>query len=880
MAVTVFLQKRIHEWSKTLPDWQRDLLRRLAKGPLADSDKAEVRAILIGVANAPGAVPLEFADLPVDENEHGCVELRTLGCFRNINCLAEDQTLPLHPGLNVIFGANGTGKTGHGRLLRGVCRAAEREDVLPNVFKPANASKSQTAELTIAVDGIERPVSIDLAKTPERILSAISVFDASCARVFLTKPNTIDYVPRPLIILKSLAEAQDAIATDLRSEAATMRSALTPLPEIDPATKAGEAVAAFNARTDIAVLEAFAQMSEDELLELGQLETAAAVIRADKSAELETAARTLAARTATAAATIREAALFVDDDVLDRLRRVREQLDATTAAEREIADKAFSGLRFPGAGQDKWREMWLAVKRYVEAGGATFPTNAAGAACPLCEQELDMDAAARFAAFEQFVRSDLRDRANVLTKELHGLVHSLPDTSALTVTVRSELRDAPEEVLLAAETALTALEARTARAVQHGATEPDEELTPLQTIDLGGLDEYAAEQTRVAETQASLRDPVKQAELLAMLAELEARQQLHTYLPKLKKRLAELKKIAICEGAGTKLGTQGISVQLRKLQEAVITERLRNMIGEELKGLSPLADQVELAGQVAKGETMIQLRLRDGCKERIDRVLSTGEQGAVATAFFLAELAVSEGRSAIVLDDPVSSLDHDNREYLATRLVHESTRRQVVIYTHDLTFLVYLQEAAATRGVSVHGQTLERSLDETGIVRDGLPTKTMSPSARRKELRRQLSFELTPMFNGQKSEYERAADLWVTDLRKGYDQVIEDYVLAGTVRRYHKHVRVKQLFQVTWTPEIAERIEQAMKEASPKSHFEALELYPRACTPDELTAMLEEFDAICELTVPKSGKEDALNKATIDDELVGQAQAAGASRAS
>jgi ABC-type transport system involved in cytochrome c biogenesis ATPase subunit len=695
MAVPVFLQKRIHDWSKTLPDWQRDLLRRLAKGPLGDADRAEVRAILIGVANAPVAVPLEFADLPADENEHGCVELRKLGCFRNINCLAEDQTLPLHPGLNVIFGANGTGKTGHGRLLRGVCRAAEREDVLPNVFKPANASKSQTAELTIAVDAIERPVSVDLAKTPERILSAISVFDASCARVFLTKPNAIDYVPRPLIILKSLAEAQDAIATDLRSEAATMRSALIPLPEIDPGTKAGEAVAAFNARTDIAVLEGFAQLAEDELVELGQLEAAAAVIRADKSAELETAARTRAVRTATAAAAIREAALSVDDDALDRLRRVREQLDATTAAEREIADKAFSGLRFPGAGLDKWREMWLAVKRYVEAGGATFPTNAAGAACPLCEQELGKDAAARFAAFEQFVRSDLRDRADVLNKELDGLVHSLPDTSALTVTVRSELRDAPEAVLLAAETALTAVEARTARAAQHGAAEPDEEPTPLEMIDLGRLDEYAADQTRAAEAQASLRDPVKQADVLAKLAELGARQQLHTYLPKLKKRLAELRKIAVFEAAGTKLGTQGISVQLRKLQEAVITERLRNMIGEELKGLSPLADQVELAGQVTKGETLIQLRLRDGCRERIDRVLSTGEQGAVATAFFLAELGVSEGRSAIVLDDPVSSLDHDNREYLAKRLVHESTRRQVVIYTHDLTFLVYLQEAGS-----------------------------------------------------------------------------------------------------------------------------------------------------------------------------------------
>ncbi len=203
----------------------------------------------------------------------------------------------------------------------------------------------------------------------------------------------------------------------------------------------------------------------------------------------------------------------------------------------------------------------------------------------------------------------------------------------------------------------------------------------------------------------------------------------------------------------------------------------------------------------------------------------------------------------------MSSLDHDHREYLAERLVQEATKRQVVIYTHDLTFLVYLQEAAASEGIELHGQTLERSLDEVGIVRDELPTKAMSPSDRRKELRRRLRFELTPMFKGQKPEYERAADLWVSDLRKGYDQVIEDYVLAGTVRRYHKHVRMKQLFQVKWSLEIVERIEKAMKQASPKTHHEALELYPRAHTADELGAMLNEFDAICDLTAPKSEKQ-------------------------
>jgi hypothetical protein len=338
------------------------------------------------------------------------------------------------------------------------------------------------------------------------------------------------------------------------------------------------------------------------------------------------------------------------------------------------------------------------------------------------------------------------------------------------------------------------------------------------------IEAYATSQASAADAQAALRDTDTQQEMLHQLAELQARRALNQHLAPLKQRIETLKEIAVLDAAADKLSTQSISMQLRKLQEAEITERLRTAIQEELRH-SRLSAKVEVVGQASKGQTKIQLRLAKGSKHKVDSVLSTGEQAALGTAFFLAELAVSAGESAIVLEDPVSSLDHDHREYLARRLVEEAKRRQAVIYTHDLCFLIYLQDAAVQRDVELHGHTLESSLDEAGIVREGLPTKLMSPAHRRKELRRRLRFELTPRFKGKKPEYERDADLWVADLRKAYDQLIEDYVLAGTVRRYSQHVRVRHLFMITWTRVIAERIEAAMKQASPKSHHEAPELY-------------------------------------------------------
>ena len=866
----MFLQKSIHDWSKTLPDWQRDLLRRLAAGPVSDDDRAEVTAILTGAKGAPAAVPLELADLPLDETERGRVELRRIGQLKNINGLAEEETLKLKPGLNVVFGKNASGKTGHGRLLRSVCRAAERDDILPNVFEPGSASKPQTAQITIEVDGKELTIPLDLAQPPDRALSAISVFDASCARVYLTKPNVITYVPRPLMLLKSLADEQDVIASTLRTEAHELRCNLPQLPVLDVETKAGAALAGLNATSDLTKIEQLATLNEGESAELEALEIAAAASRADTSGELEAAARSRASGARTVVQRLRDAEVLVNEDAISALTNVRKELEAVTIAERELADRAFADQRFPGTGQEPWQEMWAAAKRFAEAGGGEFPSEV-DPACPVCQQDLSPEAQTRVAAFEEFVRSDLRHRSAAFERELEQLTETLPDVATLRAALEGNLRDAPENIATTAELAVAVIEAQVerARAVASGEKTI---VGSAAVVELDVIEEYVAAQTLAAQRQAGLRDETKQKEVLSRLAELKARQSLQAALPQVRKRLTGLKAAAALEGAADKLGTQKVSVQLRQLQEATVTAQLRTAIKDELNELTPVGSKVKLVGQASKGETVIQVKLADPCQAKVERVLSTGEQAAVATAFFLAELAVSEDRSCVVLDDPVSSLDHDHREYLAQRLVTEAGKRQVVIYTHDLTFLYYLQEAAEDGGVALEGQTLERTDTRVGVVREELPTKTVSPSHRRKTLRHRLRFELRKLHEAQAPTYEAEADKWIVDLRKGYDQLIEDYLLAGVVRRNSQRVRVRQLFKVKWTPELAQRIEKAIKKTSPKAHHESLELYSKTPTPDDLEALLDEFDSICDETAPKTEKLE--DEPVIAETLVAQVQAA------
>lgn len=840
----MFLQKRIFEWSETLPSWQRDLLRRLTAGPLDDEGQLEVLTILADASDVPAPVSLELKDLPADEGEHGCVELRTVRDLHNINCLAPDQMLSFKSGLNAVFGDNGSGKSGYGRLARRVTRSGEPEEVLRDVFDPGSASGPQTAEFDITVDDVADTITVDLSTDPDRVLSAMAAFDASRAQLFLAKPNVIEHVPRPLRLLRLLSRTQDHLAENLHERAQQHRAVLPPLPEISPDTATGRALTEINANTDLSALISVAVLSDAEKATLKDLEATAAAIRADQGPQLETAAKAQATSTRSAARALSEANTQLPATAVTELADLRRRLDDVNASERALADRTFGDQRFEATGQGPWREMWFAAERFAQASGTAFPDTRDDAACPLCQQDLDTAARQRLQRFQEFISSTLRQQAVDLDDEIKARLKALPDLKSLRATVHAELRGIPAEVTATADKALAILDGRTAAAHKAVAGELNDVNDDEITIDV--LRAHADAQDALAQHHASLRDENAQRKVFTELNELRARVKLVDAQETITKHVSDLKTIAHINADITKLNTQKISNKLRELQEAAITERLRKAVEHEVRELDPVASNIEITGQATKGETVIHLKLREPCRAKVGNVLSDGEQRALSLAFFLAEVAVSEERSAIILDDPVSSLDHKRRAYLAERLAEESKRRQVIVFTHDMAFIHLLQEAAEDAEVELHGQTLQRAFHRVGMVADDLPMKMLGTAKQLRALRHRLRSELVPKHKHQDPLYEQEADHWVADLRKAYDQIIEDTVLNGTVRRFSAHVRVRQLHGVKWTPEIAERIDKAMRKASPKAHHEPLALHPGPLTPAQLTAMLEELSSLYE----------------------------------
>lgn len=180
----------------------------------------------------------------------------------------------------------------------------------------------------------------------------------------------------------------------------------------------------------------------------------------------------------------------------------------------------------------------------------------------------------------------------------------------------------------------------------------------------------------------------------------------------------------------------GITAQITRMRRKVLTTSLQDSLQDEIVALDLEHLPLKLSdrGEVGKSKVQIGLEAQQNVDKNSD-ILSEGEKRALALAGFLAELKEVGAKHGIVVDDPVSSLDHARMEAVAKRLVKEAAAgRQVIIFTHNLFFHYHyaVLEAAKDMMVPVREEWIAKHGDgRFGIIDDGQqPWVFMSVSLR------------------------------------------------------------------------------------------------------------------------------------------------------
>ncbi len=259
-------------------------------------------------------------------------------------------------------------------------------------------------------------------------------------------------------------------------------------------------------------------------------------------------------------------------------------------------------------------------------------------------------------------------------------------------------------------------------------------------------------------------------------------------------RIESLKAVARLRRASAALTTTGLSRKIGDFTDSAVTAQLREKLAQELEALHCGHLPVVIGSRGVKGKTQVSLRLTATRPVDVSDVLSEGERRAVALAFFLAEVAASEHGGGIILDDPVSSLDHARRTYVAQRLVEEAAKRQTIVFTHDIVFLLEIQELSDRAKVPYEVRVVRRVGDSAGIAAKELPWVAQNVSQRIRFLRNELQRLGALERRGDPDAYRREVKQWFELLREAWERTVEEKLFNRVVERFQPGIQTLRDF--------------------------------------------------------------------------------------
>lgn len=816
MATETFL-----EWVNKQAEWARDAIRRHAASAGYSLSEADKAAVVERVRHAAGYVadPAPVCE-PFLPNQLGDAEavgppnlLASIGPVRNLNRLAADQTLKFAlDGITLIYGDNGSGKSGYCRIAKKLCRSLSTDDLLGNVFDAA-VQEPPEIEVGYRLPGEDKTTTVtwNTKDAPPKQLAQLSVFDSHNARLYVDRENRIAYMPAAISLLEQHGAHRTEMDKAFKAEIQNIeRRIKVALPAgYNTGTAVSKLLAPLYARKGAppttAELQSGAEWTTAHAEDLQKLEQSLAQDPAVLAKRCERTKVALDGITAE----IKSIEAALSDDACATLQELTGNARSTAAAAMLAATEGFAAEPLPKVGQAAWRLMYDYAKAYAGAAGLEgerLPQQE-GEPCVLCQDPLSTSAADRIRRFNDFVAGTATQAADAAaakhvaaTKALNELVISskakadvaLGEFASMTAA-RKKVADAVASYVGQAGVRRGAMVAA-ATTGEFGALPklPESVLTAVSE-EITRLDQESAAFTKIAE-----QDKERAGER-AKLNELRDRKKLHDELATFVDRLNDLQDLDKLKECCKAVDSRSVSLQITALRRSMVTEGLETRIIAEIKNLGLDHIPFAVSDRSDHAKSYFQVELESATEIDNNKVLSEGEQRALALACFLAEVESDDAKHGLIIDDPVSSLDYVRIRRVALRLVAEAKKgRQIVVFTHNLHFFHEVLTAAAQHQVPIAHRFFAKSADlGFGVIDEHTgPWIMQSVSDRIAALQaRHKAFGAVTEF--ETDDWRAKAKDFYTDLRETWERLVEEVLFGKVVERFNTDVRTQSLREVS-----------------------------------------------------------------------------------
>ena len=799
----------IFAWSESRPLWQRYALRRIIVDGTPDEEALTCLLQICkkehdgSVVEADYAV-LEEAHLPVDPGEGESIRLASMGEIIGVNQLAANQTLSFNiDGITVIYGPNGSGKSGYSRVLKKACRSRHASSIIPDIYNPPPTGYA-TATLSVAKsDGTVTEYGWeDNGNDDPSDLSAITVFDRDCASVHLQKNNNVMFRPFGLDIPDDLAGVCQQLKDKLAAEKSILehnRSAVFDTPHWSVNSSIGKVLSALSHDTDLAFVTPASSFSEEQESRLTALQSD--LSKSPQQAAIEQ--RRNATRLAQMVAVLKRVAVSCSDETVQDLLLLKQTADMARETANVAASTAFSGLPIEGVGSPIWKGLWDAARNYsnvIGEEGVPFPPES-GDTCVLCHQSISQDVARKMSGFEEFIQTDTETTANAAEVEFQeafnlfsGRVYGIRQVGL----ARQFLATSNTELASTVLRCMASAKLRQKQFLAKVSDGTDLKLCPLAECPIQEVEDIISKINGYATSLEAGGDGEERVSLEKERDELLDLKQADSLLAVGTAEIERLKSLELIRKCMRDMNTRAITELGNRIADELITPSMRDQFQAEIVELVANRVRVEVVRSGGRfGSPQYEVRFLRKPDAPVGDILSEGEQTCVALSAYLTELSNASHTSALVFDDPVTSLDHRWRNKVAKRLVKEASFRQVVVFTHDLIFVNDLHELANISETPVSLANLTRTPDGVGVVNENLPWDKSGVPQRIDMLEKETRNAARILDGGDEERYRRMAHSIYNQLRSAWERGLEDIVFAGVLMRHRDYIKPKNLKKVT-----------------------------------------------------------------------------------
>ncbi len=831
--------EKIVAWAAGQPLWHQIIIADILKGKdYSDADIAVYADMALQeVTDREGLIethgnPLEQFDYSGDAT---AVPVALLGISdtSNVNDIADDSDLNFNEsGLNIIYGNNAAGKSGYTRVLKSSCMSRHDEQVQGSIYRTDGVST--TAKIKYKQDNIEESYDWSNDAEANSHLKSINVFDGKSGTAYLSRHTDIKYKPAGMDILDRLVDVIQLVQEKLNSGKTSKQLQLTDFDSIfadSEGTKAYALIEALDKKGAIDELNKLGVLSKKEHEELSRLEKEIPERERQAPAKYRDNLTKVTWRLDRIVAAAELLAAAITDDKQEQLSNSLKSKNTAAKIADEAKKAQFDDDYLNGTGNDLWKIMWQAAAGFAADAYPEhpFPHTGDAAKCLLCQQALSEDAGTRLDHFAKYVGDKSQENARVRKQEYEALVDEFSEARPEDETIETLFNDVSVDDYFAIDDVRSAVLSlvghydRHAQAIEDGKPIVEELDLSVEDESIKTLKEHAK---KSREEIAKPLDDKKYNEELALdnlkLKGLKARQLLMDNDKAIRTNIDTHIALAAYSAALGKCSTTSTSIQSGKLSGEYIVAPLEDTFNKELgKIFSSRIKAKLIPAPTRQGVPHSEIVLTaDGSpsREKIESIMSEGEQRGLALAGFFTELSIMPSKSAIIFDDPITSLDDENASKIAKRLVEAAGERQVVVFTHRVSFVSQLCEEAKKMGVGNVTKTVSK-LANPGIIEERMPWDAMTVKSRVGWLKNNLQSVLQPLHrDGDAEAYEQKGEYFYAKLRETWERAVEEKLFGDVVKRYSRNVSTQEMRNVKYRDSDNTVVDEAMTKCSKYVH--------------------------------------------------------------